>query len=493
MISSHLPVLQVIVPMIAAPLCVLLRRDKYAWALATLVTWAILAMVSLLLIQVINEGEVIYHLGGWPPPYGIEYRLDALNTYVLLMISAIAAVVTPFAAKSVAREIEPHRRHLFYAVYLLTLTGLLGIVASGDAFNVYVFLEIASLGSYVLIGLGPKRQALKAAYKYLIQGTIGATFILIGIGLLYMMTGTLNMADLAERIGPVADTRPVIVAFAILTVGILIKLALFPLHLWLPGAYTHAPSTVSAFLAATSTKVGAYLLLRFVFTVFGADFAFGKMPLMEILMPLSLIAIVAGSAAAIGQKDAKRLLAFSSVGQIGYLALGVSFATVTGLTGGIVHIFNHGLTKGGMFLALGCVAYRLGNTRIESLHGLGRRMPLTSAALVLGGLGLIGVPGTAGFISKWYLVQAAIEGDLWPVAVIVLLGSLIALVYVGRLVEAAYFHAPNPTVGQVQEAPASMLIPTWILIIGSIYFGFHTELTVGVAETAALTLMGSAP
>ncbi|MBT6441050.1 MAG: monovalent cation/H+ antiporter subunit D family protein, partial [Alphaproteobacteria bacterium] len=307
MISSHLPVLQVIVPMIAAPLCVLLRRDKYAWALATLVTWAILAMVSLLLIQVINEGEVIYHLGGWPPPYGIEYRLDALNTYVLLMISAIAAVVTPFAAKSVAREIEPHRRHLFYAVYLLTLTGLLGIVASGDAFNVYVFLEIASLGSYVLIGLGPKRQALKAAYKYLIQGTIGATFILIGIGLLYMMTGTLNMADLAERIGPVADTRPVIVAFAILTVGILIKLALFPLHLWLPGAYTHAPSTVSAFLAATSTKVGAYLLLRFVFTVFGADFAFGKMPLMEILMPLSLIAIVAGSAAAIGQKDAKRL------------------------------------------------------------------------------------------------------------------------------------------------------------------------------------------
>ncbi|MBT3928913.1 MAG: monovalent cation/H+ antiporter subunit D family protein [Rhodospirillaceae bacterium] len=492
MSAGHLPILQVAIPLIAAPLCVLLRRPGLAWAFTTLVSWALFAISILLLIRVLADGTISYHLGGWAPPFGIEYRLDAVNSFVLLVITGIAAVVTPYARQSVAQEIAAPRHNLFYALYLLALTGLLGITATGDAFNIYVFMEISSLASYVLIALGPSRRARAAAFQYLIMGTIGATFLLIGIGLLYMMTGTLNLADLSVRIHEVPDMRPIYAAFAFVTIGVLIKLALFPLHIWLPNAYTYAPTAVSAFLAASATKVGAYVLLRFVFTLFGQEFSFERMPLMEILMPLSLVAILVGSGVAIFQTNLKRLFAYSSIAQIGYLALGISFASTSGLTGAIVHIFNHAMMKGGIFLALGCIMLRTGSVELSALNGLGRRMPFTMAALVIGGLGLVGVPVTSGFVSKWYLVQAALEADLWPVALLILLGSLLALIYVGRVIEAAYFRTPAPEAPAYREAPWQMLLPTWILIAASLYFGVHTEITVGVAERAAATLLGGA-
>ena len=491
MAASHLPILQVVVPLMAAPVCVLLWRGNWAWLFTTLVTWAVFGISCVLLARVMDGGTISYHLGGWAPPIGIEYRLDALSAFVLLIVSGIAAVMTPYALKSVDVEVAPERQHLFYAVYLLTLTGLLGIVATGDAFNIYVFLEISSLGTYVLVGMGRSRRALAAAYQYLILGTIGASFFLIGVGLLYMVTGTLNIADLAVRIAEVGPRPTVYAAFAFLTVGLLIKLALFPLHLWLPNAYAYAPSMVSAFLAATATKVGAYVLLRFVFTLFGWEFSFEQVPLGEILLPLALIAIFAGSLVAVFQTDLKRLLAFSSIGQIGYLALGIGLANESGVTGTLVHLFNHALMKGGLFLALGGLMYRLGSVEFSVLDGLGRRMPFTAAALVVGGLGLVGVPMTAGFVSKWYLVQGAFEADLWPVAILVLIGSMIALAYVGRIIEACYFRKPvGPSVA---EAPWSMLVPTWLLIGASIYFGLHTSLTVEVAETAARGLLGGTP
>lgn len=491
MSAGALPILQVVLPLIAAPLCVLLRRSGLAWAFTTLITWCLLAISILLLIRVMAGGVISYRLGGWAPPFGIEYRLDAVNCFVLLIICVIAAVVAPYMRQSVAREIPAPRHNIFYAVYLLALTGLLGITATGDAFNIYVFMEISSLASYVLIALGPSRQARTAAFQYLIVGTIGATFLLIGIGLLYTMTGTLNLADLSLRIREVSDMRPIYAALAFITIGVLVKLALFPVHIWLPNAYTQAPSAISAFLAASATKVGAYLLLRFVFSLFGVEFSFEQMPLMEILMPLSLIAILVGSIVAIFQNNLKRLFAYSSIGQIGYLALGISFGSTSGLTGAIVHTFNHAMMKGGIFLALGCLVFRAGSVDLSTLHGLGRRMPFTMAALIMGGLGLIGVPLTSGFVSKWYLVQAAIEADLWPVAVLILFGSLLALIYVGRIIEVAFFRPPPADLQAMREAPLQMLIPTWILIASSVYFGIHTDITVSVSERAAEVLLGT--
>ena len=487
--NQHLPVLLVVVPLVAAPIAALLNRPRLSWAVAVAATlWALYAALELL-SQTMATGAIHYELGGWTAPYGIEYVVDAANAWVVVIVALIGALVTPYARKSVEQEITEDRIPLFYAAFILCLTGLLGIAVTGDVFNVFVFLEISSLSAYALIALGNDRRALTASFQYLIMGSVGATFIVIGIGLMYVMTGTLNMADLADRLPEVASSRTIPVAFTFLTVGITLKLALFPLHLWLPNAYTYAPSAVTAFIASTATKVAVYLLLRFFFTIFGATFSFDVMQLDRILMPLALIAIVTMSLVAIYQENVKRLLAYSSVAQIGYMVLGISFASVLGLTAGILHLFNHALMKGALFMSMGCIMYRVGSVRLEQMNGLGRAMPWTMAAFVVGGLSLIGVPLTVGFVSKWYLVQAALEQGMWPVAGVVLLGSLLALMYVWKVVEVAYFREVDPELG-ISEAPLSLLAPTWVLVLGNLYFGINASDGVCVATRAAEMLLG---
>mgnify|MGYP000309584137 FL=1 len=487
---SHLPILQVILPLMAAPSCLIIRKANLVWLFTLMVSFAALAVSILLLQQVHASGPISYQLGGWNAPWGIEYRIDLLNAWVLLIVTALSSAVLTAAHTSVSRELEAGRQTVFYTLYLLCFAGLLGIVATGDAFNVFVFLEISSLSTYALIALGRDRRALWASFQYLIMGTIGATFILIGIGFLYMMTGTLNMADLAAHIPALSESTTVLAAFAFIFVGICLKLALFPLHLWLPNAYSCAPSIVTAFLAATATKVALYLLLRFTFTVFGVDFSLSHLPLDTLLIGLGLVGVFAASTVAIYQANIKRMLAFSSVAQIGYMVVGIGIGTATALQATLLHLFNHALMKGGLFLALAGLVYQLGGSRIEHFLGLGRTMPWTMAAIVVGGISLIGMPLTVGFVSKWYLIAAAIEQQLWWVAVLVVLGSLLAVAYIWRLVEAAYFQRPvNDT---VKEAPLGILLPAWLLIAANLYFGIDTRLPVEVTAAAAQFLFGGA-
>jgi multicomponent Na+:H+ antiporter subunit D len=399
-----------------------------------------------------------------------------------------------FAAQtSIEKEIPEHNHTLFYVLYLLSLTGLLGIVATGDVFNVFVFLEISSLSAYALIAMGSDKRALWASYQYLIMGTIGATFILIGIGLMYQMTGTLNMEDLSQRLPQVAHTRTVLAAFTFVIVGVCLKLALFPLHFWLPNAYAYAPSIVTAFFAATATKVAIYLLIRFTYSVFGPSFSFNTLPLQTVFMILGLAGVFVASIAAIYQNNVKHLFAYSSIAQVGYIIIGFSTGTVTGLTATLLHLFNHALMKSAIFLALAAVVYRLGNAQLSNFQGLGRQMPLTMAAIVVGGLSLIGVPLTVGFISKWYLLMALIEKGWWFVAALILLASILAIIYVWRIVEVAYFKEPIVVGEPVKEAPLLFLIPIWTLIIANIYFGIDTRFSVQVAQAAAMSLFGVAP
>lgn len=490
---AHLPILQVIVPLMAAPLCLFLRRPKLVWLFACIVTALTFLISALLLQQVTSTGTIVYELGGWSAPWGIEYRIDTLNALLLLIISAISAVVLLAARTSLEKEITGDRHTYFYMLYLLSLTGMLGILATGDAFNVFVFLEISSLSAYALIAMGKDRRALWASYQYLIMGTIGATFILIGIGLMYQMTGTLNMQDLAARLPEVAETRTVFVSYAFIIVGVCLKLALFPLHLWLPNAYAYAPSIVTAMLAATATKVAVYLLIRFTFTVYGLSFSFTTLPLNILFLVLGLLGVFVASTSAIFQKNVKHIFAYSSVAQVGYMIVGLSVGTAAGLTASLIHIFNHALMKGALFLALAGVMYRLGTVQLASFQGLGRQMPLTMLAIVIGGLSLIGVPLTVGFISKWYLVVAMIEHGWWPVAVLILMGSLLAIIYLWRIVETAYFKEPTPDNESVKEAPLGILIPVWILVLANVYFGIDTRLNVEIAQYAAGNLFGVAP
>jgi multicomponent Na+:H+ antiporter subunit D len=488
--ATHLPALQVVVPLLAAPLTVLLRRRSLAFGVALLASWAALVIAVLLWLQVRASGTISYAIGNWPPPWGIEYRVDALSAFVLVLVSAVAAVVLPYSRSAIEAEVAPQQHYLFYTMFVLCLAGLLGITITGDAFNVFVFLEVSSLSTYVLIAMGRDRRALVASYQYLIMGTIGATFFIIGVGLLYLMTGTLNIADLGQRIAQVQGTRPVLAALAFITVGLSLKLALFPLHQWLPNAYAYAPSAVSAFLAATATKVAVYVLIRFYYSIFGQAQVFGSLPMQQAILLLALAGMFVASAIAIYQSDLKRLFAYSSVAQIGYILLGVSFGSATGLTASVVHLFNHGVTKGAIFMLLGCVAWGIGSTRLANVEGLGRRMPLVSAGIVICGLSLIGVPGTAGFVSKWYLILAALEQGQWWLVFLIVLSSLLAVAYVGRFVEAAYFRAPLAGADTPARLPWSMAVPAAALVAATLYFGIDSRFTVDSATRAAALLFG---
>ncbi len=499
-LASHLPVLQVAVPLIAAPIAFILgslgagesaRRTsaEVCWWFTFAVSVAILAISGNLAATVMDGTVLSYELGGWAAPWGIEYRIDSVAAVALLIVSGINLITLLYAKHAVVREVPERIRGLFYTAWLLCVTGMLGICATGDIFNVFVFLEISSLSSYILISSGRDRLGLLAAYRYLILGTIGATFFLIGVGLLYGLTGTLNMADIATRLPALAGNQTLIVAFGFLAIGIAVKMALFPLHAWMPEAYTHAPSPVSALLAGTATKVAVYLMIRTMYTVFGVELAFDAMMLGVILITLSTVAVFFGSLAAIFQHNAKKIMAWSSVAQIGYMGIGAGLATVTGLTAAMLHMYNHALMKAALFMALGCLFWRIGSMQIDKLAGMGKRMPWTFSAFVLGGLSLIGVPLTAGFVSKWYLILGVLEQGWWWLAVLIVISSLMAVIYIAKLVETMWFREPAVD-APTGEAPLWLLLPTWALVILNFVFGIYTALPVGVARSAATALMG---
>ncbi len=493
-LTEQLPGLQIVVPLMGAIVCAFLRRGNLAWLVATLVTWSLPVISFLLLLEVQESGPISYKMGGWAPPWGIEYRVDQLNAFVLLLVSSVSAVAVPFARKSVAVEIDSDKHCWFYALYLLCLTGLLGMTITGDAFNIFVFMEVSSLAAYILIALGQERLALLSSYQYLIMGTIGATFYVIGIGFLYSLTGTLNLVDMTGRMEMLGLTDAVspsmLAALAFIFVGISLKLALFPLHAWLPGAYAHAPSFVTVFLAATATKVAVYLLIRFLFSVFPTTAVFSELPMSTILLVLSVAAMFGASIVAIFQDNMKRMLAYSSVAQIGYMTLGIALANQAGLTGGIVHLFNHAITKAALFIAVGAVFYRIHSVRVEDWAGLGRKMPITMAVFALAGLSLIGTPGTAGFITKWNLSLGALEHGYWWLVILIMLSSLLAVVYVGRVIEIVWFRKPVATIDEARSPPMTMMVPLFVFAVAIIWFGLETSMSAGYAADAARFLLG---
>ncbi|MBL4848326.1 MAG: monovalent cation/H+ antiporter subunit D family protein [Planctomycetes bacterium] len=513
-VLRNLPALVVIVPLFMGLVTAILGRQGRAHWLALATAWVTFGLTGLLAYEVLQSplGFVTYTFGPWADAVplnlaarpgavatpGIEYRVDHLNALFLVIVAGMTAIVILGARLSLKKEIPEDRRHVFYGVLLLCLTGLLGITITGDAFNLYVLLEISSLTAYALVAMGKSRdkRALTASFHYLLLGTVGASLILIGIGYLFMVTGTLNMTEMARILQEEIPRRnkTVSTAFALLLAGFGLKAALFPLHAWLPNAYTYSPSVVSTFLASTATKVGLYAGLRFYFTIFGADYTISTFA-NEALLFLACAAILHGSVMAIQQTNVKRLLAYSSVAQIGYLVIGFCLVDASGhpiesgVTGSLLHVANHAVVKGALFVAAGAVVYRCGAVHLDDLRGLARKMPLTFTAFAVGGLSLIGVPLTGGFISKWHIVSGAIEGGYYPVVAVILIGSLLAVVYVLRMIEPMVFGKPEEG-PQVGEAPPSVILPAWILIGISIYFGVNGGALRELVEGAAKTIAG---
>ncbi len=484
---QHLPILQVLLPLLAAPFAALLRGRELDWGLTFLTTGAaFLISIALFLEQRALGTTLVYELGNWAAPIGIVYVIDAASALVLPVISGIGFIATLAARQLVAAEIDRRDHGLFYAAWLLTIAGMLGQVTTGDAFNIFVFLEISSLSAYALVamGSGRDRRALPAAFNYLILGTVGATFYVIGIGLLYMLTGTLNLADLAERLPQVEETRAAFTAMAFIALGLFLKMALFPLHFWLVPAYAHAPSAVTALMASTATKVSVYVLIRLIFGVFGIEFPGLVDGVGLLVLTLGIAGAFVGTLAAIVETDLKKLFAQSSIAQLGYMAIGIGAMSATGLAAAFLHLFNHALMKGALFLAIGMIAAQAGRVTMGTLQGAGKQIPITMTAILFGGLALIGVPLTAGFISKVYLIRALLEQDFWLLAGLTFVSSALALAYVWKIIEAAWLR-PRPDGAPELSETASQYIPAWIMVIATLGFGIYATPLVDAAFAAA--------
>ena len=428
--------------------------------------------VSLGILQrVINEGVISYFVGGWSKPVGIgiELRIDTINALVLLTITTVGLLTAIFSFRRV-QEDKTEKTPLFYVLYLLLVMGLSGMVITGDAFNLYVLLEVSSLTSYALIAMGKSRRAAVGAFNYIIMGTIGASFYLLGVGYLYLRTGTLNMVEIHHAIQALdGPSSAITVAFVMIIVGLMIKMAFFPLFGWLPNAYSYCPSSTSCVVAPLMTKVGVYVMVRMMLTVFGAEWVFENLQYSQWMVGLAVIAILAGSVMALAQTELKKMFCYIIVAEVGYMVGGAWLANHWGMVGAIYHIMSDAFMTLCMFLAAGIFLKQAGVVRIDQLDGMFRKMPLTMAGFVVGALAMIGIPPTCGFFSKLYLIRGGMESGHWAYVIALLISSLINAVLFFRIFEIAYFgkkpaeghghHADHSEKCVIKEARLSSLIP----------------------------------
>jgi multicomponent Na+:H+ antiporter subunit D len=435
-----------------------------------------------ILNTVIRQGPIHYWLGGWEPPWGIEYLVDHLNALMLVVVSAISLLVALHSKKSVEQELS-EKRPQFWSLFLLLITGLLGITITGDMFNLFVLLEVASLSAYALIAMGEKH-APYASFRYIVIGTIGASWYLLGIGYLYMATGSLNMPNLSQLLPGLYQSKAVMVGFAFILLGVCIKMALFPLHVWLPDAYTYAPSAVSATIAPLMTKVMAYVLIRVMFSVFKPEYPIQNLHATDILAWVGTVAILFGGIMALSQSDFKKMLCYIIVAEIGYIVGGIGIGNATALKGAVFHILNDAIMVACLFLVANMVIYKTNGHEISDFKGIFRKMPLTATIFTVGALAVIGVPPTCGFFSKWYLLLGGIQANHWGFVIALLICTLINVALFFRVFDLGiYSHAfehlaesPSlPSKPQSHEVPLSMLIPAFIIAMAILAIGIFNQ------------------
>lgn len=478
--AEQWPILIVVAPLLAAfVINVAGLFNKRLCQPLTVIALAVSFYASIkVLVQVVHDGTIHYRLGGWPPPFGIEYVIDHLNALILVLIAGVSVLASVFAKRSIEEEL-PDKLAFFYTLYVLLVTGLLGMTITGDAFNLYVLMEITALTNYALIAVGRDR-ALFSSFNYVIIGTMGACFYLLGTGHLYIMTGSLNMGDLQNILPSLYNTNAILVAFILILVGIWIKMAFFPLHGWLPNAYSYAPSATSCLIAPLMTKVSVYIMIRIMFSVFTPAYVFSAFTAHSIIVWFAVIAIIAGSVMALSQKDFKKMLSYLIIAEVGYMVGGVWLANKSGIAGAILHIVNDAVMTLCLFLVAGIVFYKTKKTLIADMKGLYRTMPITMAAFTIGAFSMIGIPPTAGFFSKWYLIKGAIAAGQWGFMGALLFSSLVNAILFFRIIEVAYFepmadhHGSHAPAIIIDEAPLSMLTPLVVAAVGLIVLGIYS-------------------
>ncbi|HUT63283.1 MAG TPA: monovalent cation/H+ antiporter subunit D family protein [Anaerolineae bacterium] len=466
--SEYLLPLFVALPLGAAfliPLVGMIRKG-----LADLLAVVTTVLLVLLALGRIGAETVIYTMGGWHPPFGINLVGDALSGFFHIIIAVVSFLVVIYSLSYMKRYTAGVK---FYCLLMLMIAGMNGVVATGDLFNMYVFLEISAISSYALVAFGIEHEELEASFKYLVLGSVASSFILFGIALLYSITGTLNLADIGMVIDEGVPGGMMNFIAALFIMGFGLKAALIPFHAWLPDAHPSAPAPISAMLSGLLIKaLGAYCLIRIFFNVFGFERSYSI-----VFITLGILSMVGGAMLAIGQWDFKRLLAYSSISQMGYIIFAIGLGTPLGMVGGLFHLLNHAFFKSLLFLCSGAVEYATGTRDLRQLGGLWKKMPVTSATCSIASLSISGIPPFGGFFSKLIIIIAAIKAyeTLGPVAyvlaAITVFVSFLTLVYYVKLQKMALFGPLPEKLSHITEVPASMWSVLVILAVFCIAFG----------------------
>lgn len=443
-IKTNLPVLVVIIPLFLAFIIpVFDRRLRLVEGMVISVKslWLLGAvyLASIVLLQ--KEVPIIYSMGGWTAPWGIELKVDSLAAFFLLAVTGISLPIALFTVGNLKEEIGAKRKVARFYVFLLLLGGAMaGMALTNDLFNVFVLVEVATLSCCALVSSRNKPEAAEAAFKYLILATLGSSLVLGGIGFIYMMTGHLNMRFAHEALMQVWQSSPHVIwiAMSFMLVGFGVKSALFPLHIWLPDAHSTAPSPASAILSGLAVKGYIICFLKIMYTVFGPALM-QQFNIHRILVLIGMVAIIGGSLFALAQNELKRRLAYSTVAQIGYLFLGLGLMNTVSLKGALFYLISHGVIKSSLFLAAGAMIAATGKKNINDFAGIGRKMPITMAVFTIGSLGLIGIPLFSGFIGKWSLLLGGIEAGNILAPIVIILGSVLCAAYLLPIIRVAYF------------------------------------------------------
>jgi multicomponent Na+:H+ antiporter subunit D len=483
--ETLLPGLLIVLPLVGSTLSLGLGllRENIGWWVATVVLAVEAALAGWLASAIyVGEHRVVHVLGGATFgrkevttggettnfTVGIELVGDALSGLVVVLVAAVALGVLAYSRRSGPRG------NAFYTVYLIMTGGLMGVALTGDLFNLFVFLEIVGLSTYALVSSGRGAESAVAALKYLVVGTTGASMYLIGVGYVFLETGTLNMVDVSRSLageppwfdGAIYSEPLVVAGFGFIAVGLATKSAIFPLHTWQPDAYAEAPDAVTVYISALASTSAAYAFARITWMVFTPDFFAVNQRLLETVMVLAGLSVIAGSFLAAMQRRVKRTFAYSSVAQFGlvFLAICVAVHPAAGETatrfavyGAVVHLIGHAVIKSGLFAAVGALAAGEGARTVEAYAGLARRRPFVSGALAVLGLSLVGVPPSVGFVGKWYVGVGAVSADIWPVVGVIFASTVLSLLYMARILEKLYF---TPAGAVDVETPGAEAVAT---------------------------------
>jgi multicomponent Na+:H+ antiporter subunit D len=482
--------LAIVIPLFIAAITPLVNRvsEKARDVIVVIGTMLTVVVLALMTSNVFVGGEsMVYMMGGWSPPLGIILVVDSLSLFIALIISFLTFFAVIY---SLGHMKEYDGLYQYYALIMLMLAGMNGIVLTGDMFNLFVFLEIMVIASYALVAFTIGKEQSEAAFKYQVISTLGTLGVLLGIGFLYAVTGTLNMADMASKINTLGTTNLILFFGLLLFIfGFGMKSAMVPMHWWLPDAYPAAPAPIAALLSGAAAKAGVYALARTLFIIYGGN-GMAHFGLLIVLI-LGIVTMVVGGIMALVQVDVKRMLAYSSMGQMGYILFGLGIATSLGLTGAMFHMLNHAVAKALLFLCVGVIVYQLGMRRMDKLGGLGKKMPITAACFLIGSLAIAGIPPFNGFWSKLLLYISGFEaGSIYAVgSIIAIIMSVVTLGYLLNAFQKIFLGKLPEEIDPPKDTSITMMLPIIVLAILCLVIGLFPDVFIHLSELAANVLI----